>query len=189
MFENVDAALQKREAEAFKMSSTRRLALSAGVIAVSLSLAAAGRGMVVEPVLVPTQSMVPTIPAGVRVLVVSNSLFRDQPARGDIVTFVPPDGSGKRLVKRVIGLEGESIGVRDGVVTIDGEPLSEPWLKAGVVTTQLIETVVPDGHYFVLGDSRDVSIDSRSFGPVPIEQVSGRAGGVIAPMRHASRLS
>lgn len=189
MFEDVDAALQKRDAKSVQLSVFRRLALAAGVAAAALTLAAAGRGMVVEPVVVPTGSMVPTIPVGGRVLVVSDSLFRDQPTRGDIITFVPPGDPNKRLVKRIVGLEGETIATRAGVVTVNGKPLDEPWLDPGVLTTGLTETVVPPGHYFVLGDARAVSLDSRVFGSVPTRGVGGRAGAVLVPARDASLLS
>lgn len=184
MFEGLETALERREAHSGRLSLTQRLVLFAAIGAVSMALTAAGRGIVAEPVVVPTPSMIPTIPTGSRVLVFSESLFRDHPGRGDIVVFTSPDDHGQRLVKRIIAVEGETVASSGGVVTINGEPLNEMWLKPGTVTEHLVPTEVPSGHYFVMGDSRAVSIDSRRFGPIPAELIKARAGAVVAPLRH-----
>lgn len=103
--------------------------------------------------------------------------------RGDIVIFepvteteVPPILAGKETFfeKRLIGLPGEAIRMEDGVVYINGEPLDEPYAvysneDAASVPRDIEELVIPDGCYFVMGDNRDVSADSRAFGVVPYE--------------------
>ena len=102
------------------------------------------------------------------------------PQRGDIVVFDPPIGrTSKPYIKRVIGLPGEKITIHDGAVYVNGERLEEGYLN-GTATSwpngdPSREVVVPEGHIFVLGDNRNNSTDSRSFGPVPTDDVIGKA--------------
>jgi signal peptidase I len=105
--------------------------------------------------------------------------FLHGPRRGDVMVFDVP-GEEISLIKRVVALPGETVEVRGGQVFIDEQPLEEPW------TTQLggpdyPPTLVPPLHVFVLGDNRPVSRDSRYFGPVPLDQVHGRAWIVCWP--------
>jgi signal peptidase I len=102
------------------------------------------------------------------------------PQRGDIVVFDPPIGAvDKPYIKRVIGLPGETVAIRDGAVFVDGARLDEPYL--GATATRWpgrgddYELVVPEGHIFVMGDNRNNSTDSRSFGPVDEGAIIGRA--------------
>jgi signal peptidase I len=102
------------------------------------------------------------------------------PQRGDIVVFNPPvGGASKPYIKRIIGLPGETVSIRDGGVYVDGERIDEPYLN-GVATSwpngdPSRQLVVPDGHFFVLGDNRNNSTDSRSFGPISIDSLIGKA--------------
>jgi signal peptidase I len=105
--------------------------------------------------------------------------FVHGPRRGDVVTFSVPDEEGV-LIKRVVALPGETVEVRSGQVFVDGQPLEEHW------TTRLggpdyPPTVVPPLHIFVLGDNRPISRDSRYFGPVPVDEIVGRACLVCWP--------
>ena len=96
------------------------------------------------------------------------------PQRGDIVVFHIANREGADLVKRVIGLPGEVVELRDGRVFIDGELLPEPYLT-GFDDSNEPPLSVPEGHYYVLGDNRGVSYDSRFMGPIPMEQIIGKA--------------
>ncbi len=96
------------------------------------------------------------------------------PQRGDIVVFHIADREGADLVKRVVGLPGETVELRDGRVFIDGELLPEPYLT-GFDDSNEAPLSVPAGHYYVLGDNRGVSYDSRFMGPIPMEQIIGKA--------------
>lgn len=102
------------------------------------------------------------------------------PQRGDIVVFDPPvNGTTKPYIKRVIGLPGERITIHDGKVFVNGEELDEPYIE-GTSTTwpngdPARELVVPENYLFVLGDNRNNSTDSRTFGPVSMESVIGKA--------------
>lgn len=102
------------------------------------------------------------------------------PQRGDIIVFNPPiSANDKPYIKRVIGLPGEAISIHDGAVYVDGERLDEPYLGSTATRWpgrgENFELLVPDGHVFVLGDNRNNSTDSRSFGPVEYDAIIGRA--------------
>ncbi|WP_322797428.1 signal peptidase I [Tepidiforma sp.] len=98
------------------------------------------------------------------------------PERGDIIIFHHPSGVHRDLVKRVIGLPGETVEIRDGAVYIDGRRLEEPYLAgAERPTGDLAPVVVPEGSYFVMGDNRNHSQDSRVIGPIPKELIVGKA--------------
>jgi signal peptidase I len=101
----------------------------------------------------------------------------DPPERGDVVVFDPPNGSDKPYIKRIIGLPGEHVTFGDGQVFIDGEPLEEDYIERRTRCGQrdACDVVVPEGSVYVLGDNRTNSSDSRVFGPVPIDNVVGKA--------------
>lgn len=101
------------------------------------------------------------------------------PQRGDIVVLHPPVDQGRPYIKRVIGLPGERLAVRDGSVWINGERLNEPYLN-GVATSWPGslgngEITIPDGYVFVMGDNRNNSTDSRIFGAIKIDAIIGKA--------------
>jgi signal peptidase I len=119
------------------------------------------------------QSMEPTLHSSQRVVIEKVSYRLHGPRRGDIVVINSLDSS-EMLIKRVIGLPGETIEVRDGRVFINGEQLEEPWtVRPG--GGQFGPETVPPLHVFVLGDNRGASNDSRNFGPVPIDGIVGQA--------------
>ena len=93
------------------------------------------------------------------------------------------DPGDRELIKRVVGLPGETIEGRDGVVRIDGAPLVEPYLPAGIVTSDFGPVLVPPDHVFVMGDNRGNSHDSRfpDIGPIPVETIVGRAIARVWP--------
>src|SRR4051794_28517497 len=107
-------------------------------------------------------------------------------ARGDIVVFNPPEGwTGRKdvpLIKRVIGLPGDHVELRDGTVFVNGAGLDEPYLFAEQSVLQstdptggISEWLVPSDRLFVMGDHRGLSEGSRGFGPVPLSSGGGRA--------------
>lgn len=163
-----------------------RLGLECAVIlAASAVLAPTLRTFALAAYYVPSQSMLPTLQVGDRILVTKVG-FRI--ARGDIVVFrrVPADNlpSAPDLVKRVIGLPGETISSRGRVVLIDGRPLAEPWLPglSGICAEKgadIAKTFIPPHHYYVMGDCRGDSADSRSWGTVPASYIVGEVTVVI----------
>ena len=107
--------------------------------------------------------------------------------RGDVVVFNTPPAAAARcqvagkFVKRVIGLPGETVRERNGLVSVDGRRLSEPYLRVGARDHESGTWRVPAGSYFLLGDNRAGSCDSRAFGPVPKRDIVGRVVLVYWP--------
>ena len=118
-------------------------------------------------------SMEPTLYGHQRLIIEKLSYRFHEPERGDIVVVRVPQFD-KLLIKRVIGLPGETLEVREGIVYIDGAPLDEPYVN-GRPRGDYPPLTIPEGYVFVMGDNRNNSNDSRSFGPVPIENIVGHA--------------
>jgi len=126
-------------------------------------------------------SMVPTLKDGEYVLV-SRLAYRGDslPQRGDIIVFESPQTSRLDLIKRVIGLPGDTVRISDGVVEINGQVSSEPYIAAP--PTYRGEWTVPAGNLFVLGDNRNDSSDSHAWGLLPLDNVIGKAILVYWPV-------
>jgi signal peptidase I len=162
------------------------------------------RTFVVQSFYIPSGSMLPTLQVGDRIIVDKLSYHLHDVHRGDIVVFARPpleDQAYADLVKRVIGLPGETISSRDGQVYINGKLLSEPWLPkgpqdfTGALPGDAHEQFnlpgpvkIPAGDYFVMGDNRTDSEDSRFFGPIPGSLIVGRAVAVVWPLSHIKGL-
>ncbi|HET91305.1 MAG TPA: signal peptidase I [Chloroflexi bacterium] len=126
-------------------------------------------------------SMQPNLHYNQRVMVEKVTYnFVHGPRRGDIVTFDVP-GEDEPLIKRVVALPGETIKVRDGQVFINDQALEESW-PVNPGGPSYPATLVPPLHVFVMGDNRGSSRDSRSFGPVAVDQIIGRAWLVYWPL-------
>lgn len=144
---------------------------------------------VVQAFYIPSASMETTLLPGDRVLV--NKLSYDFHAvhRGDVVVFVKPSNDPtpniRDLIKRVIGLPGETIASGPtGDVLIDGKPIAQPWLTAAARQSPgppIQAQVIPKGEYFVMGDNRSDSADSRVIGPVSTKLIVGRAFVLVWP--------
>lgn len=136
------------------------------VLVINLFLAQATR--------VEGQSMEPNLHDNQRLIIEKISYRFHPPERGDIIVLRPPHRATVPLIKRVIGLPGETVEVRDGRVYINGQPLEEDYIHqptTGVMGPEL----VPEEHVFVLGDNRGASNDSRAFGMVPFSDIIGKA--------------
>lgn len=120
------------------------------------------------------QSMEPNLHTRQRLVVEKITYRFHGPRRGDIVVMRLPERGSELLIKRVIGLPGETVEIRAGRVYVDGRSLDEPYLDQGT-RGEMAPTTVPPLKVFVLGDNRSFSNDSRSFGTVSIENVIGRA--------------
>ncbi|MCS7246076.1 MAG: signal peptidase I [Thermomicrobium sp.] len=115
-----------------------------------------------------------------------------EPSRGDIVVFRPPSGGSEPYVKRIIGLPGEHVEIRNGSVYINGKRLIEPYLTEPTMWRGMTlnhEYVVEPGHVFVMGDNRNNSSDSRVFGAVPMSAIIGKAWLTYWPPDEAKLLS
>lgn len=118
-------------------------------------------------------SMTPTLQNGEYILVNKLAYKTGEPQRGDIVVFVYPANPQEDLIKRVIGLPGERVSIHNGVVSIDGIQINEPYIAAAPLYDG--EWVVSEGQLFVLGDNRNESKDSHQWGLLPMENVVGRS--------------
>jgi signal peptidase I len=121
------------------------------------------------------QSMEPNLHSEQRLVVEKLSYRFHGPQRFDIVVLKLPSQGEELLIKRVIGLPGETVEIRDGQVYVDGNLLAEPFTDQSTHPGRNGKVTVPPLHIYVMGDNRDRSNDSRSFGPVPIDNVIGRA--------------
>lgn len=134
------------------------------------------RPFIVEAFWIPSESMVPTLEVGDRVLV-NKFIYRfTEPERGQVVVFESVDNPDEDLIKRVVGLPGDTIAVRDGTLFVNGEPQKEPYTNKAVPDNSFYApTEVPEGNVFVMGDNRTNSADSRYFGFLPKENIEGEA--------------
>jgi signal peptidase I len=129
------------------------------------------------------QSMEPNLHSTQRVVVEKVTYrFLHGPRRGDIVVIDLPEQR-EMLIKRVVGLPGETIEVRNAQLFIEGEPLDEPWTVRPGGGSYGPRTI-PPLHVFVMGDNRGASNDSRNFGPVPIEHIVGHAWFSYWPLEY-----
>lgn len=175
------------------------------LIVVAVALALVIRALLVQAYFIPSGSMRPTLEVGDRVLVEKVTYRLRRPERGEVVVFERP-GQAPRgglvprlrelleglglvapsedidLIKRIVGLPGETLELRDGAVHIDGRRLDEPYARAD--RSDFGPAEIPAGHYFMLGDNRASSDDSRhTLGPVPRDRLVGRAFVRVWPLR------
>lgn len=155
---------------------------------------------------IPSASMFPTLQIGDRVVVNKLTYSPEGLSRGDIIVFVDPaqrghtdergffekvrdgiveslggEGRNRHLIKRIIGCPGQTIQIRGGQLLVDGVRTPEPYLPRGVHTQGDLEVRLGDGEFFVMGDNRQNSSDSRVYGPVRSEEIVGRAAVRIWP--------
>lgn len=158
---------------------------------------------------IPSESMLPQLEVGDRVVVSRTAYRLHEPRRGDVVVFPEPGAEVDRpgfpilvvhealeatglvkpteeqLIKRVIALPGETVEGVGGQILINGEPLVEPYLPRNLVWADFAAVQVPAGHLWVMGDNRNNSADSRAFGPVPRDSIVGRAIAIAWPLDRA----
>ncbi len=149
-------------------------------IALALLIAFLVRQFLFQPYRVEMGSMIPTLHEGD--LVIVNKLYSnpDKLHRGDIIVFHPPSDHKVSYIKRVVGLPGESVEVRNGIVKVNGEELGETYISTATPSI-FGPTVLKEDEFFVMGDHRNNSLDSRDFGPIQENAIEGRAVLVLWP--------
>jgi signal peptidase I len=174
--------------KADQLGADNPLAEAGKTIILSLFLAFGIRQFIAEPRYIPSESMLPTLEVNDRLMVEKLSYHWSKPQRGDIVVFMPNDklrASQPKLkdafIKRVIGLPGETIEVKDNTVFINGNPLAENYLAAKP-NYRFGPATVPPNSYLVLGDNRNNSFDSHFWGYVPFETIIGKASFRFWPL-------
>jgi signal peptidase I len=183
------------------------------LVVTALVIAVVVKSFVAQAFYIPSGSMLPQLQINDRVVVSKISYKIHDPHRGDIVVFDAPGGKPKDVsplvermlrsvvqsiglsapstdeyIKRVVALPGERVEGHGGKVLVDGRELVEPYLPAGVTTTDFVAVVVPPGKLWVMGDNRGNSADSRIFGPIPESTVVGRAFARVWPLNHTAFL-
>lgn len=147
------------------------------------------RTFIAAPYIVDGQSMQPTLENDDFLLTERLSTRFDRLQRGDIIVFLYPGNIAERYVKRIIGLPGDQIRIRDGQVYVNDTAIQEPYTSSSTFTRQAKEWTVPEDSYFVLGDNRQNSSDSREWGYVPHSNVIGRVSARFFPLGEATWIS
>ena len=179
-----------------------------GLLLTALVIAVVIKTFLVQPFWIPSESMLPTIEVNDRVMVNKLAFNWSEPERGDIVVFRDPaepeieeslpeavirsvlEAIGVRtrgrddLIKRVIGLPGETLDIVNGEMLVNGEPIAEPYLAPGTIMNDEGPFFVGPNQVFVMGDNRQFSFDSRRFGPIGYGALVGRAFVTIWPLSH-----
>jgi signal peptidase I len=184
------------------------------IVAVALGLALGIQAFLVKPFRIPSESMVPTLEIGQRVLVDRITKNFSDYDRGDILVFKPPTGaesnscgvqhaetsacptatedrSDTNFIKRVVAVGGDRVKVLGGAVYVNGRRQKEPYARlddsCGICNLP-DEITVPDGYYFMMGDNRGASADSREWGPIPKDWVIGQAFATYWPPKKIGTL-
>ncbi len=126
-------------------------------------------------------SMEPSYYHNNRVVVLKVAYLFGDIQRGDVIVFPAPPNPDEDYIKRVVGLPGDEVSVTDGVVFVNDQPLEEPYINAPPINSMRPVTV-PEEMVFVMGDNRNVSSDSRSWGPLPVDDIIGKAVFVYWPL-------
>lgn len=161
-----------------------------------IAIAQVLRTFVFQAYEIPSGSMESTIDTGDLVFSEKVSYYLSGPKRGDIVTFADPEIPSRTLIKRVIAAEGQTVNLVDGEVYVDGVKLDEPYtqgkpsypLHNSSGTDITYPYTVPSGEVWVMGDNRTNSQDSRFFGSVPVDSITGKAVFTYWPIDHISLL-
>jgi signal peptidase I len=155
--------------------SAFRLVIEPLAIAIVLAL---GVRAALRLYVIPSSSMAPTLVPGDHI-VVTPYRFSAKPSRGDIVVFRSMRAADELMIKRVIGTPGDLVETRAGRVIVSGHALPEPYVSSQAATGSISPQIIPADCYFVLGDNRTDSLDSRSWGVLPRDLVVGRARMVL----------
>lgn len=163
-------------------SGSRRGTIALALLVGLIGLLAVARYVAAEPFGIPSASMAPTLHKGDSVLVDKLAYWGHRtPARGDLIVFHAPR-SGELTLKRVVATAGQTVGIEDGRLVVDGRRPPEPYTDPDAIDSVYFGPVrVPAGAVFVLGDNRANSVDSRQFGSVPDGDVVGRVRARIWP--------
>lgn len=151
------------------------------ILIVALILALIVRSYVAEPRFIPSDSMIPTLEIGDRLVVEKLSYRLHEPRFGDIIVFDPPPqlqalgySKDQAFIKRIIGQPGQTIEIKNGSVLIDNQPIQESYI-AEVPKYKMPPVKVPENSFFVMGDNRNNSNDSHVWGFLPKDFILGRA--------------
>lgn len=144
-------------------------------IIIAVALAVIIRVFILAPFFIPSGSMIPTLMEGDRIIASKITYRFTAPKRGDIIVFKYPVDNKTDYVKRLIGLGGETVELKNNRLYINGQMMPENYLPQGVRLDNFGPEKVPEGEYFMMGDNRTNSSDSRSWGTLPRKNIIGKA--------------
>lgn len=170
------------------------------IVALAVACAMAVRAFIVEPFEVPTESMISTIQVGDRLLGEKISYLAHDPQAGDVVTFSDPENPSTTLIKRVIATPGQTIDLKDGAVYVDGAKLDEPYTQgkptnpierhADFLSSDITYPyTLGQDEYWMMGDNRTNSLDSRYFGPIKRQAITSRGWFIFWPLNDIGTLT
>ena len=157
-------------------------------VAIAVLLAVLIRMFLFQPFIIPSESMYPTLQISDRIMVNKLSYHLGDPGRGDVIVFKYPLDPSRDFVKRLIAVGGETVEVRDSVLFINDEPVPEEYLPSGLDFNDFGPVEVPPDTYFMMGDNRNSSEDSRSWGMLPEENIIGKAVVIYWPVHRIGLL-
>jgi signal peptidase I len=177
-----EPTIQNQVSAAHRVRQTRRLSLWVRDLVFSLSISIFIITFLYQPVKVEGTSMLPRLEDQDRLFINKFAYHFEKIGRGDVVVFYYPRDPEKSYIKRVIALPGDDLRIVSGRVYVNGDLLAEPYVPRRYRDTRSQEEmVIPAGEYFVMGDHRSISSDSRDFGPVPRDLIYGKAAFVYWP--------
>lgn len=172
----------------------QRIRENVQIIAIALALALFIRAFVAEPRYIPSDSMLPTLQVGDRLVVEKISYHFHLPVKGDIVVFDPPQqlqiqgyAKNQAFIKRVIGTPGQTVAIHNGTVYLNNQSIPENYI-AEPPNYQMDAVKVPEDQLFVMGDNRNNSNDSHVWGFLPKQNVIGHAGYRFWPPSRAGQI-
>jgi signal peptidase I len=176
------------------------------IVAVAIGLALLIQAFLIKPYRIPSESMEPTLDVGQRVLVSRFNYHLSDPDRGDVVVFHPPKGAGSNtcgiqkpedqacgrptsqedsvnFIKRIVAVPGDTLSIRNGHAIVNGKPQKDDFTQPCAPGTCNFPRPIkiPPGHFFMMGDNRGASDDSRFWGPVPEKWIIGQAFATYWP--------
>ncbi len=152
---------------------------------IAVILAVIIRMFILQPFYIPSGSMEPTLQINDRIIVSKISYRLHEPERGDIVVFKFPRDPSRDFVKRLIAKGGETVEVRNGRLYLNNKLMPEKYLPPGLkMNSDFAPYRVPEGQYFMMGDNRNNSDDSREWGPLPKDLIIGKAVMLYWPPQH-----
>jgi signal peptidase I len=168
-----------------KGNKTLTYAIEGAILVLALLLGLLIRFGVYETAIVTSDSMRPTLARNDRLLIDHRNSLHGKWQRGDMVIFEPPSSwsdESDTYIKRIVGLPGETVEIRGGQVWINGRQLQENYINGAPEPEHLQPFQLPPGQYWVMGDNRNNSFDSRRAGPLPDASILGRAVYRLGPL-------
>ncbi len=158
------------------------------IVVAAFAIAMLVQAFLLKPFTIHQISMRTTLEEGDRILLSRLTYHFRDPQSGDVIVFQSPVNQEEDLVKRVVAVAGDTVEIKDGRLYVNGVTQEEPYVLESPFEGPDLETTIPSGQVFVMGDNRNNSGDSRLFGPIDVDSIIGKAFVVYWPISHWSGL-